>query len=75
MIQKQEIHIRKSFWSGLLSSFLVLALASLASTVEVGQKAPDFSLMSTTGKPIRLSEFVGRKYVVLEFYVSDFAEA
>ena len=75
MRQKQEIHVRASFWTVLLTLFLVLAVQNIASGIEVGQKAPDFSLMSTTGKPIRLSEFFGKKHVVLEFYVADFAAA
>ena len=40
--------------------------------VEVGEKAPDFTLPSTTGKDISLSEFLGKKYVLIEFYGGDF---
>jgi hypothetical protein len=40
--------------------------------VEVGQKAPDFSLPSTTGGKIRLSQFRGQP-VLIEFYGADFA--
>ncbi len=36
----------------------------------VGQAAPDFSLMDTTGKPVRLSDFKG-KTVVLEWTNHD----
>jgi peroxiredoxin (alkyl hydroperoxide reductase subunit C) len=35
--------------------------------VEVGQPAPDFTLPDTTGQPVRLSDFRGRKNVVLSF--------
>jgi peroxiredoxin Q/BCP len=38
--------------------------------LEVGQKAPDFALMSGEGKDVRLSDFKGQK-VVLYFYPKD----
>lgn len=36
-----------------------------------GQKAPDFELPSSTGDSIRLSDFQGKKNVVLYFYPKD----
>ena len=39
----------------------------------VGQPAPDFKLMSTDDREISLSEFKGRKKVVLAFYPLDFS--
>src|SRR5262252_772646 len=39
--------------------------------VGVGDQAPDFSLPDRTGKTVRLSEFRGRKAVVLYFYPKD----
>lgn len=36
-----------------------------------GKPAPDFSLPSTEGKEIRLSDFKGKKNVVLYFYPKD----
>ena len=59
-----------------LSSVLlagVLGIAGVATALEVGEKAPDFTLPSTTGKDISLSEFLGKKYVLIEFYGSDFS--
>ena len=50
----------------------VLSAANVAIAVEVGEKAPDFTLPSTTGKDISLSEFLGKKYVLIEFYGADF---
>jgi peroxiredoxin Q/BCP len=54
----------------------VLAAGYPASSeaVEVGQKAPDFSLPSTTGGNISLSQFRGQP-VLIEFYGADFAPA
>ena len=50
----------------------ILGASGVARAIEVGDNAPDFTLPSTTGKTISLSRFRGRKYVLLEFYVSDF---
>ena len=43
-----------------------------AAALEVGDRAPDFSLVSTTGEKISLSQFRGKKIVLLEFYGADF---
>lgn len=40
--------------------------------LKVGDIAPDFSLQSTTGKPIKLSDFKGKKNVVLAFFPAAF---
>jgi len=32
-----------------------------------GGEAPDFSLVDTAGQPVRLSDFQGKKHVVLVF--------
>ena len=40
--------------------------------LKVGQAAPDFTLPSTTGEKIKLSDFRGKKNVVLAFYVLAF---
>ena len=39
--------------------------------LEEGKPAPDFSLPSTEGKEVRLSEFKGKKNIVLYFYPKD----
>lgn len=36
--------------------------------VKVGQSAPDFTLTNMDGKPISLSDYRGKKSVVLVFY-------
>jgi len=49
----------------------LLLVPGVARPVEVGEPAPDFTLPSTTGAPIRLSQFRGKQHVLLEFYVRD----
>ncbi len=52
---------------------IVLALPAISAAVEVGERAPDFELPSTMGGKIRLSDFAGKKNVIIEFHVLDFA--
>lgn len=40
-------------------------------TVKVGEKAPDFTLPSQMGDNVTISEFLGKKNVVLYFYPKD----
>lgn len=58
---------------------LVLAGTALGQTpaaptthLKVGDAAPDFELTDTAGKKVKLSEFKGKKNVVLAFYVLAF---
>jgi len=65
----------------LVAAMLLLAFAVVAAAqqpappkthLKVGQAAPDFSLTDTNGKPLNLSDFKGKKNVVLAFYVLAF---
>ncbi len=52
-----------------------LMLASQASyALQVGDKAPEFSLPSTKGANIRLSDFAGKQSVVVFTYVGAFTK-
>ena len=69
--------IKKAF--SLMILFALLSVASLAqqpappkTNLKVGQPAPDFTLTDTEGKPVKLSDFKGKKNVVLAFYVLAF---
>jgi len=54
-------------------AFLVSIEPGPAIAVEVGEPAPDFRLASTFGNDISLSDFRGKKWVLIEFYGADFA--
>lgn len=41
-------------------------------TLKVGDVAPDFTLLSDDWKPVKLSDFRGKKNVILAFYVLAF---
>jgi len=39
--------------------------------IQLGDKAPDFTLQSQSGEPVRLSDRLGERVVVLYFYPKD----
>jgi len=41
-------------------------------SLKVGDEAPDFTLPDTDNKPVKLSDFRGKKTVVLAFFVAAF---
>lgn len=53
--------------------FGLLGTARVSSALDVGDKAPDFALPATTGGKISLSQFLGKKLVLIEFYGADFS--
>ena len=69
--------IKKSF----LAILLMLTMAASAqqptapkSHLKVGDMAPEFTLMDTSRQPVRVSDFRGKKNVVLAFYVFAFTD-
>lgn len=48
------------------------SLSARAATLAVGDKAPDFTLKDAQWKDVKLSDFLGKKNVVLAFYVLAF---
>jgi peroxiredoxin Q/BCP len=65
-----------------LTSIALLAVVSVVALAQqtpppkthlkVGDKAPDFTLRATDGKTYKLSDFKGKKNVVLAIYVLAF---
>jgi cytochrome oxidase Cu insertion factor (SCO1/SenC/PrrC family) len=51
----------------LVFAFLVFN-ASAGQSSKIGDKAPNFSLVDVSGDEVRLSDFKGKKNVVLIFY-------
>jgi peroxiredoxin len=43
-----------------------------ATAVDVGDKAPDFLMHSTVGETVRLSDYQGKKHVMLFFFLAAF---
>jgi AhpC/TSA family len=63
---------QKSFLVVGLLLFGLLGTADVSPALDVGDKAPDFTLPSTNGVDISLSDFRGKKWVFLEFYAAAF---
>jgi peroxiredoxin len=51
---------------------LALTLAGAAHALEVGDKAPEFTLNGPDGKPVKLSELTAKGPVVLYTFVAAF---
>lgn len=72
--------MHKSILAFFVAVFLITGAAAQAvdqnSTpdpkIKVGDTAPDFTLRDQAGKEVRLSDFHGKKNVVLAFYVFAF---
>ena len=56
----------------LFAAFVLTLGPGLAAAVEVGDKAPDFELPSTQSGKFKLSDQIGKKNVIIQFYVLDF---
>ncbi len=56
----------------LLAALACLLLASTAQAIEVGQKAPDFTLAAPDGKPVKLADLLGKGPVVIFTFIQAF---
>jgi peroxiredoxin len=60
----------------LVAGLAVLSMAQSAPasklTLKVGDEAPDFTLPDNTNKPVKLSDFRGKKNVILAFFPAAF---
>jgi peroxiredoxin Q/BCP len=63
---------RRRFIPAILLALSLVAAPGIATAVEVGEKAPDFTLPATKGDKFSLSSFAGKKNVIIQFYVLDF---
>ena len=51
---------------------LALGLAGPAAALEVGQKAPDFTLAGVGGKPVKLADMLGKGPIVVYTFIQAF---
>ncbi|MBI3370798.1 MAG: redoxin domain-containing protein [Betaproteobacteria bacterium] len=65
-------HRWKHWLAGIAFASSALLSGSAALALEVGDKAPNFALASSTGKEIKLADFAGRQHLVLFFYIGAF---
>jgi peroxiredoxin Q/BCP len=55
-----------------LAILAALAVATPASALQVGDKAPEFSLPGPDGKPVKLSDLTAKGPVVLYTFIAAF---
>jgi peroxiredoxin len=55
-----------------LATALVLPALALGAPLKVGDRAPDFALPDQNGQVVKLSDYLGKKNLVLAFYVLAF---
>jgi AhpC/TSA family len=58
--------------AAILFSALTLLIPLSASALNVGDKAPDFLAFSTVEESVRLSDYQGKKNVLIFFFVRAF---
>ncbi len=63
-------HLIRGILVGLIAGLL---LASPASAVKVGEKAPDFTLQGPGGKEVKLADLLGKGPVVIYTFIQAFA--
>ena len=63
---------RRLIAAGLLTGLFLSLSSSAVTALQVGDKAPDFSLPATTAEKISLADFVGKQPVVVFFYLYAF---
>ena len=56
----------------LAGALLALMTAGPAAALEVGQKAPDFTIAGTGGKPVKLADMLGKGPIVLYTFIQAF---
>ena len=54
----------------LLGVVLAILLAGPARALEVGDRAPDFTLTGSGGKPVKLADLLGKGPVVIYTFIS-----
>jgi len=66
------VRIRTYAAAGVLATVLALPFQASGAPLKVGDRAPDFALPDQNGNVVKLSDYLGKKNVVLAFYVLAF---
>lgn len=66
---------RRAVLGGLVVVVAGLSLAIAASALEVGQKAPDFTLPAPGGRQVKLSDLTAKGPVVIYTFIQAFTRA
>jgi peroxiredoxin Q/BCP len=63
---------RRLLMTAIFTTLAALALAGPARALEVGQKAPDFTLAAPGGKQVKLADLTGKGPVVIYTFIQAF---
>jgi thioredoxin-dependent peroxiredoxin len=58
-----------------IAALAVLATTGSAAALEVGQKAPDFTLAAADGRQVKLADLLGKGPVVIYTFIQAFTAA
>jgi cytochrome oxidase Cu insertion factor (SCO1/SenC/PrrC family) len=64
--------MRAGILIGLLAAMALASCSMAKASLKVGDVPPDFALPDQTGAAVRLSDFRGKRTVVLAFYIKAF---
>jgi peroxiredoxin len=66
--------MQRALWfrSTVVAALVSLMLTGAASALDVGAKAPEFSLNGTDGKPVKLSDLTAKGPVVIYTFIAAF---
>lgn len=64
--------MRQVLCANLVGLAIVTLLTTSAGAVEVGQKAPDFTLQAPDGKPVKLSDLLAKGPVAMYTFIQAF---
>jgi peroxiredoxin Q/BCP len=64
--------MRHRLLATLAGALVALAVSAPAMALQVGDKAPEFALPGTDGKPVKLSELTAKGPVVLYTFIQAF---
>jgi cytochrome oxidase Cu insertion factor (SCO1/SenC/PrrC family) len=69
MTMRRRMHLKLA---ACLMGLLLLLSSGPVTALAVGDKAPDFSLPATSAEKVNLADYLGKKNVVVFFYVYAF---
>lgn len=71
---QMRYRLRRVSLTLLMGMVLLFGVAGQSFALQVGEKAPLFELPATMGEKISLADYVGKKPVVLFFYIGAFTK-